>query len=279
MNGTAHDRLGELTGLYVLGGLTPDERAEFEAHLAECPVCAQEVASFAPVTAALAELLPERGPSPTLRDRVLASVRSAAPIESAPIHPTPQRTSRWRPAMVLPWLAAAAALVIAAVTSVNATRLRARIEALEAGLREANARAAEADREIVGLRRAAADAQSTVGILSAPDLARIELQGQPAAPRARARAVWSRSRGLVVTASDLPALPPGKTYQLWVVTSAAPISAGLLEPDPTGRVSAVIATPPDLPTPVAMAVTLEPSGGVPAPTGERYLVGTPSTAL
>ena len=29
----------------------------------------------------------------------------------------------------------------------------------------------------------------------------------------------------------------------------------------------------DLPKPVAMAVTLEPEGGVPAPTGEKYLVG------
>jgi hypothetical protein len=27
---------------------------------------------------------------------------------------------------------------------------------------------------------------------------------------------------------------------------------------------------------VAVAVTLEPAGGVPAPTGERYLIGTPS---
>ena len=29
----------------------------------------------------------------------------------------------------------------------------------------------------------------------------------------------------------------------------------------------------DLPKPVAMAVTLEPEGGVPAPTGDKYLVG------
>jgi hypothetical protein len=34
-------------------------------------------------------------------------------------------------------------------------------------------------------------------------------------------------------------------------------------------------TPPDIAPPVAVAVTLEPSGGVPAPTGEKYLVGMP----
>jgi hypothetical protein len=38
-------------------------------------------------------------------------------------------------------------------------------------------------------------------------------------------------------------------------------------------------TPPDIPAPVAVAVTLEPDGGVPAPTGSRYLLGTPGAAL
>jgi anti-sigma-K factor RskA len=109
----------------------------------------------------------------------------------------------------------------------------------------------------------------------APDLARIDLAGQPAAPRASARAFWSRSRGLVLTASNLPALAPGRTYQVWVVTAQAPLSAGLVKPDPNGQVTAMFNTPPDIPQPVAMAVTEEPDGGVPSPTGARYLVGMP----
>jgi hypothetical protein len=120
----------------------------------------------------------------------------------------------------------------------------------------------------------ASEARHTLAILSAPDLARIDLAGQPPADSARARAFWSRSRGLVFTASNLPPAPPGRTYQLWVVTADAPISAGLLKPDASGAVNIVIDTPPDLPAPVAMAVTLEPEGGVPAPTGEKYLIGT-----
>jgi anti-sigma-K factor RskA len=63
-------------------------------------------------------------------------------------------------------------------------------------------------------------------------------------------------------------------YQLWVLTAApAPISAGLLRPDARGSVTATFETPPTLPNPVAMAVTLEPEGGVPSPTGDKYLVG------
>jgi anti-sigma-K factor RskA len=106
-------------------------------------------------------------------------------------------------------------------------------------------------------------------------VARVDLAGQqPVAPKASARAFWSRSRGMVFNASNLPSLPAGKTYQLWVVTSQAPISAGLLTPDAQGSVSGVFATPPDIPQPVAMAVTIEPEGGVPSPTGEKFLIGT-----
>jgi hypothetical protein len=47
----------------------------------------------------------------------------------------------------------------------------------------------------------------------------------------------------------------------------------MLSIDANGRVTARFDTPLDLPRPVAMAVTLEPEGGVPAPTGEKYLVG------
>ena len=58
------------------------------------------------------------------------------------------------------------------------------------------------------------------------------------------------------------------------MTAQAPISAGLVRPDTTGRVNAVFQTPANIPQPVAMAVTIEPEGGVPAPTGDRYLIGT-----
>ena len=113
-------------------------------------------------------------------------------------------------------------------------------------------------------------------MLAAPDLRRVDLQGQTPAPRAAGRAFWSRSRGLVFTASNLPALPPGRTYQLWVLSKgAAPYGTGLLlKPDADGRVTAVFDTPADLPTPTQMALTIEPEGGVSAPTGGMYLAGT-----
>ena len=84
---------------------------------------------------------------------------------------------------------------------------------------------------------------------------------------------------MVFTATDLPPLPPGRVYQVWVVTAEAPVSAGLLAREPAGRATAVFRTPSDIGTPVAAAVTLEPEGGVPAPTGDRYLIGTPRQTM
>jgi len=155
-----------------------------------------------------------------------------------------------------------------------AAQLRGRVTMLEARLRETTLRADTNERLVADARRSASDAQRTALVLAAPDLARIDLAGQSAAPGASARAFWSRSRGLVFTASNLPAPPPGRAYQLWVLTAQpAPISAGMLKLDANGRATAMIDTPQDLPKPMAMAVTLEPEAGVVSPTGDKYLVG------
>lgn len=173
------------------------------------------------------------------------------------------------------WLVAAASLVLSAYLASDVLRLRREVESLSSALGDARAQVAASESRVASLQRAADRNVSAMAVLTAPDLARIDLAGQADAPSATARAFWSRSRGMVFSAAALPPPPPGKTYQVWVVTSdPAPLSAGLIEPDASGSVHAVFATPPDIPPPAAVAVTLEPAGGVPAPTGPKYLVGT-----
>jgi anti-sigma-K factor RskA len=167
----------------------------------------------------------------------------------------------------------AAALVIAVGLGADAVRLRERIGSLEQRLRDITARADASERELTSVRQSAAEAQTLVVVLASSDLIRVDLTGQPSAPLARARAFWSRSRGLIFTASSLPPLPAGRTYQLWIVTPDAPVSAGLLRPGERGDVHAVLTPPRDVARVAAVAVTIEPEGGVPAPTGEKYLVG------
>ena len=54
-----------------------------------------------------------------------------------------------------------------------------------------------------------------------------------------------------------------------MVTESAPVSVGLLTPDARGQSIAVAPAPAVTGRVVALAVTLEPAGGVPAPTGRR----------
>src|SRR5687767_5216140 len=101
------------------------------------------------------------------------------------------------------WLPVAAMLLLTVAMGIYAARLQTRVEGLEARLNNALAQAAVADRLVADSRRVATELQSAMGVLAAPDLARIDLAGQPAAPAASARALWSREPGMVFTASNL----------------------------------------------------------------------------
>jgi anti-sigma-K factor RskA len=258
-----HDELRERAAAYALGILSAEERLQFEAHLSACDECAAEVRSLGPVVAALAHAAPTADPPPDARGRVLARLSQGSFTSTVPRVTREPRRSR----VLAPWLLAAASLVLAAGLAAYSVSQRGRIGALEQSIRDASARADVAERQAAdartAMRQAFADDRSVVVVLAASDLLRVELQGQPVAPQAAARAFWSRSQGLVFTATNLPPLPPADM----------PIGAGLMKPRPDGAVPLVHGMPPNVGRPVAFAVTIEPEGGVPAPTGDKYLVG------
>ena len=235
-----HDPRREQAAAYALGALDENARLDFEVHLVDCPGCEDEVRSFAPVATALAGTAPPIDPDVIVRRRVLEAVsRAASPGGRAFTRGVGSAWSR------APWLVAAASL------------------ALAVGL----------GAYVASYPRPASNARDVIVVLAAADLVHVELAGQPASPRASARAFWSRSRGLVFTASSLPPLPAGRTYQLWIVTGQTPVGAGLMKPGTDGTVQAIFSPPTDLEGAVAFAVTIEPEGGVPAPTGDKFLVG------
>jgi hypothetical protein len=257
------DEFREAIELYIAGALAPEEARSFEAHAVSCTACASELSTWSVLTEGLALVVPQHSPALLTRARMLDHSRSRAGSQADP------RPS-WRP-----WLAAAALFLVAVGLGADSLRLRRELRSLEQTLTAERARAQASEALVARLQTAGAEQSLAMAVLTAPDVARIDLAGQPVAPQATARAFWSRSRGMVFSASAMPALPAGRTYQLWAVTASAPVSVGLIEPDPNGRIQAVFRTPADL-SPVAIAVTLEPAGGVPSPTGEKYLVGVPS---
>lgn len=222
MSGT-HDELVVLAPAYVLGALEPGERRTFETHLAECDRCASEVRALGRVTSGLAQSVPQVTPRAALRDRVLLAVGARDARASAP-----KTTSvTW---VMGNWLAYAACVAVATAAGLYAMNLRARVESLEARLEVAQLRLAAADRAMVDARRVAFETQSAMAVLAASDLTRVDLQGAPAAPQAAGRALWSRQSGMVFAANNLPPLPVGKIYQVWLVAGGPPVSAGLVAP-------------------------------------------------
>ena len=258
-----------LAASYVLDALDEAERRAFEAHLATCPACSDEVRSLSRVVDGLAFAVPQQTPRPELRSRVLAVLADGPRSDQlAGREPAPRLKVR-------DWLPLAAAVVLAIGLGLYALQLQRRVSTLEARVAEAERQVQTAQGATLQARRAADQAQTAMAVLAAPDMVRIDLSGQPSAPQATARALWSRNRGMVFTATNLPLAPAGRAYQVWVVTADAPVSAGLLTLDSSGRAAVFFSTPADIAPPVAIAVTLEPAGGVTAPTGDRYLVGRP----
>lgn len=262
---TDHDRLGELAGSYALGALRADERQAFEAHLATCVECRREVREAAAVAEGLGRAVDPQEPPAGLRDRVLAAAVASPRKEPSWDDGVPGRP-------LASWLLLAASLAAVAL-GLYAWTLQTRLRATEAELRSAQAELAALVTQVAALRRVTSDeASRTAEVLAAPDVVRVDLAGQGPAPQASGRAFYSPSRGLVFTATNLPSLPAGRVYQLWVVTASAPVSAGVMRPDSAGRLRGVTQTTAGQPT--AIALTIEPEGGVPAPTGAMYLVGS-----
>jgi anti-sigma-K factor RskA len=271
MTGMDHDQAQDSTGLYALGALPADERALFEAHVSTCDECRRDVRAFREVVNVLPLALPQIDPPPALRGRVLAAAggdrRHAVAAPATRVRPG--RSFVWGG-----WQSAAAMLVVVIGLGAYTVTLRQRLTGLELALRGAVARLDRSERQLASATRDAERAQVRLAVLTAPDMKQVELAGQAPAPRATGRAFLSASSGLVFAASQLPPLPAGRTYQLWFLTRRAPVSAGLLNPDPNGRVTAAFDVPPGASTPTGLAVSIEPAGGVPAPTGALYLVGS-----
>jgi anti-sigma-K factor RskA len=292
MSDPRHQRLAELLPSYALGALEGDERAAVEGHLAACAECARELAAWRRTAERLADAAEAVVPSAAARARVLAAVGSAeAPARAAapagrrppasPAVPPPVRAgppaARARGRRGLPaWLAAAAALAAVVLASWSLARQGALVGELERAGAERRRLLAEQDSlraELESARGRLTELAATVELVTAPDTRRIALAGLGPAAGASATALVDPRRGAArFSARGLPALPPDRTYQLWVITAEeGPVSAGVFDVDAEGRGELAVAAVPAPERVVAWAVTIEPAGGVPAPTGEMVL--------
>lgn len=223
-----HD-LHSLMAPYVLGALDPDERALLVAHLDQCATCEAELTGFRD-TAARLGASQSRPPPLELRARLLAEV-SVTPQEHPAMSAIDQRRGLLR---TFPRLLVAAALLLG-VAGIGGY-------VVELG------HAHDSDARLVAM----------TSVLAAPDAA---TTSKTFSSGGNLRLVASPSRdSAVIVANDL-AVPKGsKVYQVWMINDAGARSqgtfrsSGSLLMDGAGGADSV-------------AVTVEPAGGSPRPTG------------
>jgi anti-sigma-K factor RskA len=267
---------------YALGALDENERAEFENHIASCEECRGEVREMSEVAGLLAYATESATPPASLRDRILADARQVRPMSSRVTPPAaiPQEPSGAKAPPVarrpvagrgsLPWLAAAAAVLVAAALGVRYQAERESRTVAERAL-------AEAVRQLKSKDSLLAASDSTITALLAPDVETVVLATTGRPPSARI--YWNRKQNVMILAAfALPRAAQGRTYQLWGIEtvggkSKAPVSLGTFNTDSSGRAQTSLRVPPGMRFGVA-AVTEEPAGGSPQPTTTPFLVAT-----
>lgn len=270
----------ELLTAKALTALDAEASRSLDAHLRNCANCRLEMGQWEETAAFLALDAAPLEPSPELRDRILASVRAESrsarltrngaeatpdpnvvPRDSNVLAFQPPSRNVWASLGSFGAIAAIlvfAALIISLVTLWQQNRAtQSEVARLSAELRETKARV---DYE-----------HAVVQLLTSPDTHTAKLTGTEVAPTAHATLAYDKDGHAMLMAEGLPAAPAGKAYQLWYITGGKPMPGKMLATDPGGNAMLKDQIPAAARGGAVFAVTLEPEGGMPAPTGAIYL--------
>jgi hypothetical protein len=252
------DRHEELLSLAALGVPLADDAADYERLLEErCAVCEGLLPELREAAAALGATAPPRRPRPVLRAELSAALGPAR-----------------RPGLAFSfragWVFAAAAALLFVLIGLDDARLRRQRE-------ELRARNSELARSVDASRSELARRDLRARVLESDDVKMLFLGGHGPQPGARAKVFWSPAakRGVLV-AAHLEPLPPDRQYQLWVFVDGKPVDAGVFDVDPSGKTLFESKDLSAVRTAENFAVTVEPRGGLPQPSGPIVLIGSPS---
>lgn len=232
----------DLIPAYVVGALEPDEVDAVERHMATCQQCRAEARQLARVGDELLLAAPQQDAPPALRGRILAQVRSLNSERGQSTATAPTQTPQPAPRSRNPLARAL--------------------------------RAAFQPDELEG--EASAELQN---LLLDPESAVFAVGGTPDAPAASARLIASpRLDRAVLLANGLAAPGPGRAYQVWFLRDGKPVPNATFAIDRQGRGVSVVRIGAQLSAYDTVAVTPEPAGGSPSPTGPIVLAGALKSA-
>jgi anti-sigma-K factor RskA len=220
-----------------------------------------DAAAYAEALATVSHLpqsLEQSSPPDAIRQRLLSRVLSDDGASTSSQAPQHQRSR------LLPWFAAVAAIaaiVLGFFSMHMSDQLKRHTE--------------EADKTADHLRSQLIAAKRIVAVATVRDLAMVELSSSVTNSPARGRVFWDKDRNQWhVMVFDLAPPPSGREFQLWFITpDQKKISAGMFQVNAKGEGSMIVKIPPDLKQIAVAAITDEPMGGSPQPTGQIQLAG------
>jgi anti-sigma-K factor RskA len=291
----------ELSSVYVLGVLDGDDLKQFEAHLKTgCPVCAAEMRSFREVASVLPLGLSQLAVSPDLKERVMfnaglakvakAFIDAAPPVEIPPDEALPAKDVRpvdkppVRRVELAPrersrsWFQYALVLGVVVLLGGFAFYVRGLFKTISSQDQYIATQQAQITRLLDEVERK----EAILRIFGSRRVQIVSMDGLGVNPVGYGTIVWDPDRKeAVLHVSNLPRVPEGKDYQLWIIKAQKPVSAGVFAVTNDREKESFFQVRPlevaDRREVDAFAVTLEPKGGVPQPTGEMYLLGKSSS--
>jgi anti-sigma factor RsiW len=291
--GMTHESAREALEALALDALDASEREAVMAHVATCATCQSELAALENTANELAYAAAPLPMPPAQRDRIRARLlaraaadrasqdplagvtplrveptRGTPPSDARPIRPPVSTRRTFGPAA---WMAMAAGVVavLGVGAFLNASRQR---DALREALIAARATSGAQLAALDSLRSAVTSKDRMLANLTGPQVAVMTLASTVKAPPTGMMFWDQRHDAWTFVAHHVPMPKSGRTYQLWLVTPSAKISAGTFMPSTDGEVmmQATYAMPKD--SLAAVAVTEEPGGGSPQPTSAPMMV-------
>lgn len=225
------------SGAYVLHALSPDERRAFEAHVAACEACREEVAELRATAARLGSAMTVTPPA-EMRDRVM---RRVADTRQEGLLPPALRVRR---TVQVSRVVLAACLALAVAGGGIALWQHQEAEDARASVRQAEQREA-----------------GVADVLAAPD---VRLQTREWKDGSTGTVAYAPSKdAAALILAGLAELPATKVYEAWFAGTGATRPAGLISG--TEEQQLVLLDGP-VAGATAVAITVEPAGGSQQPT-------------
>jgi anti-sigma-K factor RskA len=254
-----HEQFADDLALYALGELAGSDCQEMQAHLHTCAACRRELQALRGDLGLLG--LSSSGPQPPARSKenlmraIAAEPRRGASPEPADL---PRRSLWWAWA---PMFVAVALFFVAAGLWRSNQHMNDQLAELANRNQD---QSVQLDRLNQQMR-----------LLTSPDAVHVSMNPAKAAKQPSGTAIFSPSqKRMIFMASNLPALPEGRAYELWIIPIAgAPIAAGVFKPDEHGNAMMMDHEMPPGVQAKAFAITVEKEEGSDKPTMPILLMG------